>query len=149
VAQLRAGELVVGFAGELAPKVCERMGLPARTCAAEVDLDALVAAGTPVAKAPEVNTSPVAKEDVALIVAADVTAAAVADALRAGGGELLESVRLFDEYVGPQVGEGHRSLAFALRMRARGRTLTAEETTAVRVAAVAAAEQATGAVLRG
>lgn len=149
VAQLQAGEVIVGFAGELAPKVCERMGLPARTCAAEVDLDALVAAGTPVAKAPEVNTSPVAKEDVALIVAADVTAAAVADALRAGGGELLESVRLFDEYVGPQVGEGRRSLAFALRMRARGRTLTAEETTAVRVAAVAAAEQATGAVLRG
>jgi phenylalanyl-tRNA synthetase beta chain len=58
-------------------------------------------------------------------------------------------VRLFDVYAGPQVGAGRRSLAFALRLRAPDRTLTAEETAAVRDAAVAAAADRVGAVLRG
>jgi phenylalanyl-tRNA synthetase beta chain len=90
----------------------------------------------------------VAKEDVALVVAADVPAAAVEAALRAGAGELLESVRLFDVYTGEQVGEGKKSLAFALRFRAPDRTLTEAETSAVRDAAVARAAETTGAVQR-
>jgi len=77
-----------------------------------------------------------------------VTAQAVADALRAGAGELLESIRLFDVYTGPQVGEGKKSLAFALRFRAPDRTLTVEDASAARDAAVAAATAATGATLR-
>ena len=66
-----------------------------------------------------------------------------------GAGDLLESVRLFDVYTGPQLGPGRKSLAFALRMRAHDHTLTAEETAAVRDAAVAAAVERHGAVLRG
>ncbi len=79
----------------------------------------------------------------------DVPAADVGRALREGGGDLLEDVRLFDVYTGEQVGEGHRSLAFALRMRATARTLTADESAAVRTAAVALAAERYGAVLRG
>jgi phenylalanyl-tRNA synthetase beta chain len=140
---------LVGHAGELHPKVCEATGVPARTVAFEVDLDVLTAAaGTPVQARP-VSPQPVVKEDVALVVAADVPAAAVGRALREGGGELLEDVRLFDVYTGAQVGEGRKSLAFALRMRAPDRTLTAEESAAVRRAAVALAAERHGAVLRG
>jgi phenylalanyl-tRNA synthetase beta chain len=91
---------------------------------------------------------PVAKEDVALLVDADVPAAEVEAALRAGAGDLLESVRLFDVYTGPQVGEGKRSLAFALRFRAPDRTLTEGETGAARDAAVASAAERCGAVQR-
>jgi phenylalanyl-tRNA synthetase beta chain len=90
----------------------------------------------------------VAKEDVALVVDGSVPAATVEAALRSGAGPLLESVRLFDVYTGPQLGEGKKSLAFALRFRAPDRTLTAEETATARQAAVAAAAGA-GAVLRG
>jgi phenylalanyl-tRNA synthetase beta chain len=140
---------LVGHAGELHPQVCERLGLPARTVAFELDLDVLTAvAGTPVTAHP-VSPFPVVKEDVALVVPADVPAADVGRALREGGGDLLEDVRLFDVYTGEQVGEGHRSLAFALRMRAPDRTLTAEESAAVRTAAVALATERHGAVLRG
>jgi phenylalanyl-tRNA synthetase beta chain len=57
-------------------------------------------------------------------------------------------VRLFDVYTGEQIGEGKRSLAFALRFRAPDRTLTAAEATAARDAAVAAAVEAHGATLR-
>jgi len=91
---------------------------------------------------------PVAKEDIALIVADDIPAADVVETLVVGGGDLVESVRLFDEYAGEQVGEGNKSLAFALRFRAPDRTLTAEEVTAAREAAVAAAAEQHQAVLR-
>ncbi|GAB4069254.1 phenylalanine--tRNA ligase subunit beta [Angustibacter speluncae] len=140
---------LVGHAGELHPQVCERLGLPARSVAFEIDLDVLTAAaGAPVTAQP-VSAFPVVKEDVALVVADDVPAADVERALREGGGDLLEDVRLFDVYTGEQVGEGRRSLAFALRMRAPDRTLTADELAAVRGAAVAPAGERHGAVLRG
>ena len=55
---------------------------------------------------------------------------------------------VFDLYTGDQAGEGRKSLAFALRFRATDRTLTEEETTAARDAAVALAAERTGAVQR-
>jgi phenylalanyl-tRNA synthetase beta chain len=75
--------------------------------------------------------------------------AAVEAALRGGAGELLESIRLFDVYTGAQIGEGEKSLAYTLRFRAPDRTLTVEETTAARDAAVAEAATRFGARLRG
>ena len=89
-----------------------------------------------------------AKEDVALVVDADVPAASVEAALREGAGELLESVRLFDVYTGDQVGEGRKSLAFALRLRAHDRTLVEGEAATARDAAVALAAERTGATQR-
>jgi phenylalanyl-tRNA synthetase beta chain len=79
----------------------------------------------------------------------EVSAAELTATLREGAGELLESVRLFDVYTGAQIGEGRKSLAFALRFRAADRTLTDEEITAAREAAVALAAARHGAVLRG
>ena len=116
--------------------------------AAEIDLDALIAAAPATGEIPLVSGFPVAKEDVALVVAADVPAAAVERALRAGAGPLLESLTLFDVYTGPPVPPGHVSLAYALRFRAPDRTLTDAETAAARDAAVAAAAEQTGAVQR-
>ena len=148
-ARLELDGRVVGHAGELHPKVVTALGLPARTVAAEVDLDGLIAEAGGIRPAEPISTFPVAKEDVALVVDAAVPAGDVQHALAEGAGDLLESVRLFDVYTGPQVGEGRRSLAFALRFRAPNRTLTAEETADARDAAVAAARARTGATLRG
>jgi phenylalanyl-tRNA synthetase beta chain len=87
--------------------------------------------------------------DLALVVADDVPAAEVDAALRDGAGELLEGLRLFDVYTGAPVPAGSRSLAYALTLRAPDRTLTSEEATAVRDAAVTEAASRTGAALRG
>jgi phenylalanyl-tRNA synthetase beta chain len=87
--------------------------------------------------------------DVALVVPTDVPAGEVARTLRDSAGPLLESVRLFDLYADPErLGAGLRSLAFALRFRAPDRTLTIEEATAARDAAVAATVEEHGARLR-
>lgn len=140
---------IIGYAGELHPKVCDSWGLPPRACAFEFDLDAVIeAASTVVPRGPKFSSMPVAKEDIALVVAAQVPAADVKQALVRGAGELLESVRLFDIYQGPQVPEGSKSLAFSLRFRAPDRTLTVEELAAARESAIEAASIDCGASLR-
>ena len=68
--------------------------------------------------------------------------------LREGAGPLLESVRLFDVYTGEQIGEGRKSLAYAMRFRAPDRTLTDAEVAEAREAAVALAVERHGAVHR-
>ena len=141
---------LVGHAGELHPGVLVGLGLPPGTCAMEMELDLLEAhsAGS-IVSAPHISSYPVAKEDVSLIVADTVPAAVVTEALRVGGGELVESVRLFDVFTGEQVGDGNRSLAYALRFRASDRTLATDEVAAARDAAVAEAQRRTGAIQRG
>ena len=145
--RLSGTDVVVGHAGELHPRVSQAFGLPARSCAFEVDLDVLIAGAPTGGEVEPLSSYPVAKEDVALIVEEDVSVAVVASALRRGGGPLLESLHLFDIYRGPQIGDGHKSLAFALRFRAFGRTLTAVDAAAARDAAVAATAEL-GAVQR-
>jgi phenylalanyl-tRNA synthetase beta chain len=143
-------ERVVGHAGELHPRVLKALGLPERTCAMELDLDALEAVGDGAPQAPRISTFPVATQDVALVVDKPIPSAEVEAALREGAGELLEAVRLFDVYENAeQLGEGKKSLAYALRFRAGDRTLTVDEASAARDAAVALAGERTGAVLRG
>ncbi|MEU1279862.1 phenylalanine--tRNA ligase subunit beta [Streptomyces sp. NPDC005805] len=142
-------ETLVGHAGELHPRVVKALHLPERTCAMELELDLLEQAGGEAVEAPRISAFPVATQDVALVVADEVPAADVESALREGAGELLESIRLFDVFTGEQLGEGRKSLAYALRFRAPDRTLTVDEATAARDAAVALAAERTGAVLRG
>ncbi|HVV76644.1 MAG TPA: phenylalanine--tRNA ligase subunit beta [Mycobacteriales bacterium] len=139
---------LLGHAGELHPRAVEAFGLPPRTSAMELSLDVLLAAAAGVVAAPVVSAYPAATVDIAVTVDSTVPAADLEAALRAGAGELLEAIRLFDVYVGEQAGEGRKSMAYAVRLRAGDRTLTVEEVTAVRDAAVAEAAARVGAALR-
>ncbi|GAA3405657.1 phenylalanine--tRNA ligase subunit beta [Pseudarthrobacter polychromogenes] len=144
---LRNGE-VVGYAGELHPKLLAASDMPARSVALELNADALFDAAPDVIVARHISTFPVATQDVALVVPAEVPAADVLAALREGAGELLEDVALFDVYAGKGIEEGKKSLAFGLRFRANDRTLTADEASAARESAVALAAERFGAVQR-
>ncbi len=144
--ELPTGELV-GHAGELHPAVCAALELPPRTCAMELELDALPLPD--VVRGQHLSNYPPALIDVALLVDAQAPAGVVERALVEGAGDLLESVRLFDVYTGDKLGEGRKSLAYKLTFRAPDRTLTVEEAVAARDAAVAEAGRRVGAVLRG
>lgn len=147
-AALMVDGTLVGHAGELHPEVVTEFGLPDRTAAMELDLDLLAPTTELRTPAPRFSTYPVAKEDLALVVDRSVPSADVAAALLRGGGDLVESVRLFDVYTGEQIGAGKCSLAFALRLRADDHTLTPEEVALARDGAVSEAGRATGATLR-
>jgi len=144
---LRTGE-TIGYAGELHPKLLAASDMPARSVALELDADALFEAAPDVIVARHISTFPVATQDVALVVPADVPADDVLAALREGAGELLEDVALFDVYAGKGIEDGKKSLAFGLRFRAADRTLTADEASAAREGAVALAAERFGAVQR-
>ncbi|MDO5735752.1 MAG: phenylalanine--tRNA ligase subunit beta [Propionibacteriaceae bacterium] len=146
-AELSVDGTVLGYAGELHPEVIAAFALAPRTCAVEFTLTALLAAAPHGGTISALSAFPLAKEDVALIVDEHAAAADVQDALVEGAGELLEEIVLFDVYRGDQVGEGKKSLAFALRFRA-DRTLKDAETARARQAAVAAAAERFGAVQR-
>lgn len=144
---LRTGD-VVGYAGELHPKLLAAHDMPARSVALEINADALFEAAADVIVARHISTFPVATQDVALVVPQEVPADDVLAALREGAGELLEDVALFDVYAGKGIEHGKKSLAFGLRFRAADRTLTADEASAARENAVAMAASRFGAVQR-
>ena len=154
----RAGELrvltadgestVVGTAGELHPAVLKEFSLPARTAAFELDLEAVIAAAPSVVRAVPVPTYPPAKEDFAFVVEDSVPASAVEAAILVGAGDLAERVHLFDVFTGEQIGEGKKSLAYAVKLRSPEATLTAEQIGAARKGIIAAVESAVGGVLR-
>ena len=137
---------VIGHAGEIHPAVLERAGLPARLCAVEIDVDALPLRQS--LPSPKVSPFPAVLQDVNVVVAESVPAQAVQDALVEGAGELLESISLFDVFVGDQVGVGNKSLTFALTFRAPDRTLTEDDGSAAKMAAVQHAGDVVGARLR-
>ncbi len=145
-----AGAVVVGAVGEVDPDVVERFGLTGRVGWLEVDLGQVLDPRRVPRRSAEVilpTRFPSSDVDLAFAVADDVPAAAVAEALRAAGGALVESVALFDVFRGEALGPGRRSLAFRLRFSAPDRTLTDAEVGAVRQACIDAVA-ALGAQLR-
>ncbi|GAA1490343.1 phenylalanine--tRNA ligase subunit beta [Brachybacterium sacelli] len=154
----RAGELritgadgepaVIGHAGELHPAVVKEFALPARASALELDLEALIASAPGVVRAAPVSTYPLAKEDFAFVVEDSVPASAVEAAIVVGIGDLAEDVHLFDVYTGDQIGDGKKSLAFAVRLRSSEGTLSAEEIGEARARCIATVGTAVGGVLR-
>ncbi|MCP2369288.1 phenylalanyl-tRNA synthetase beta chain [Agromyces flavus] len=147
-AEVRVAGQVVGYAGELHPRLTAEADLPRVVAVAEVDLDAILALTDPSVEARPIGTLPAATQDLSLVVGADVPAARVAEAVREGAGELLEDLRLVDDYRGPGLPEGAKSLTFALRFRAADRTLTAAEASEAKLAGAALAAERTGAAIR-
>ena len=143
-----AAAVEVGYVGELLPTVAEASDLPGRVIVAELDLDLVLSLAGEKVVAASLSGFPAATQDVSLVLRAEVPAADAQAAIAEGAGELLEAVRLVDDYRGPGVPEGHKSLTFALRFRAADRTLTAAEASEAKLAGVAVASERFGATLR-
>jgi phenylalanyl-tRNA synthetase beta chain len=138
----KAAQSAEGWVGELHPAELE-----GAWGAFELDLDALATAMS-ARQFSEVSEYPELRQDLAFVVGEDTPAAELVAAIRAAGGELLRDVAVFDEYRGPQLGEGKRSLAFRLAFGSSERTLTDEDVAPVRAAIADAVGKQFGAVLR-
>jgi phenylalanyl-tRNA synthetase beta chain len=124
---LGGGEREIGWIGELHPLVARAWELDGPVAAFEVDFGAVAELAPPAARYRDVTSFPAVLQDIAVVVPEEVAAAEVEAAVRAGGGELLDRVAVFDLYHGEQVEEGSKSLALRLEFRASDRTLTDEE----------------------
>jgi phenylalanyl-tRNA synthetase beta chain len=121
-------ERKLGWLGELHPLVAREWDVPGPVAGFELDVEAVleVTAGRQDVYR-DVTSFPSVLQDFAVVVPEPVSAAELEEAVRAGGGELLASVEVFDLYRGEQAGEGNKSLALRLEFRAPDRTLTDEE----------------------
>jgi phenylalanyl-tRNA synthetase beta chain len=122
-----ADGLELGWFGELHPLVLREWELDGPVAAFDLDVDALLELAPEASTYSDVTSFPAVLQDIAVIVPEDVPAARLAEVVRAGAGELLVWLRVFDLYHGEQVGEGNKSLALRLEFRAPDRTLTDEE----------------------
>jgi phenylalanyl-tRNA synthetase beta chain len=141
------GTVVLGAVGEVDPAVAVHFGL-GRVGWLEVDLGQLATVDRRPAAARPISRFPSSDIDVALVVDDDVPVDRVADALAGAGGDVLESVVLFDVYRGDGVPAGRRSLAFRLRFSSLDRTLTDQDVGELRQRCIDAAQKAVGAILR-
>ncbi|MDQ4131007.1 MAG: phenylalanine--tRNA ligase subunit beta [Actinomycetota bacterium] len=143
--------LEVGIVGQLHPTEAAARDLPTPTVVAELLLEPLwqhlAHRSPPARQAPLLARHPAVGVDVAVVADEGVPHAAVEEAVRAGAGELLDGLWWFDEFRGPQLGEGKRSLAFHLRLQALDRQLTDADAEAV-IRAVATAVGEVGGSLR-
>jgi phenylalanyl-tRNA synthetase beta chain len=139
----------VGHVGELDAAVLRAAGVTAPAAALELRLDALWTASRRDRTFTPLSRFPSSGVDLAFVIAERVLAADVESTLREAAGDVLESLRVFDEFRGEALGEGRRSVAFALRFRAPDRTLTDAEVGELRRRAIDAVVAAHGAELRG
>ena len=147
----------LGVVGELDPHMVAQFGLlnpderPRRVGWLDLDIGALLDRDR-VPRLPEearpISKYPSSDIDLAFVVKDAVPAGSVERALGATGGDLLESVELFDVYRGPTVPEGSRSLAFRLRCRALDHTLTDQEIGELRSRCIRVVEEEYQASLR-
>src|SRR6056297_3274153 len=89
------------------------------------------------------------ERDFAFVVGSEVEALSVVNAAQGADKGLIESVTVFDEFVGGALGEGRKSLAISVRLQPTDRTLTEDEIEAVAAKIVEKVGKATGGVLRG
>lgn len=148
-AVLDLGGVEVGVVGQLHPHTADERDLPEPVIVGEILLDPLLALakGEPL-ESRAIPTHPAMSVDVAVVADEDIPWARVAEALRAGAGELLDDLRLFDTYRGDQVGAGRRSLAARLRLQDPDRQLTGEDEQHVLAAITAQLDTLDGAELR-
>ncbi len=140
---------VLGALGEVDPSAVAAYGLTGRIGVVAVELEPVVAAPRRDSQARPISRFPSSDFDLAFAVDEGVPAADVAGTLRAAGGELAESVALFDVYRGPAIADGRRSLAYRVRLRALDHTLTDAEVVAVREPMIDAVVRGHSAELRG
>ncbi|MDD4752112.1 MAG: phenylalanine--tRNA ligase subunit beta [Desulfitobacteriaceae bacterium] len=132
----RAGSIhvnncLVGYIGEIHPRVQDNYDLEEKTCIMQIDLAPLADASPNVVRYIPFGKFPSVQRDMALLVPESLAAEEVSAMIRAKGGEILTGVSLFDVYKGAQVPEGYKSLAYSLSFQAVDRTLTDEEVTRV------------------
>jgi phenylalanyl-tRNA synthetase beta chain len=139
----KAATVGSGLVGQLHPAVLDGVW-----GAFELDLGKLLEESREERRYTDVASFPAVRQDLAFAVPEEVTAAELANAAREAAGPELHDIRPFDVYRGEQVGEGRKSVAFAVSFQSPERTLTDEDAAELREKIVTALRERFGAELR-
>ena len=147
-AGIMAGEQYIGVVGQIHPAVAANYGVDAELYCAELSVEALLAARGADPEYAPLPRFPAVTRDIAVVCDEDITVGALENAIRRGAKGLLKDVALFDIYRGSNIGEGKKSVAFNLTLRADDRSLTGEEADEDVKSILETLEKDCGAVLR-
>ena len=147
-AEIRVKEGRLCIFGEAHPAVLENYDLLQKAYLFEVDFDKLVTVARTVKEFEPISIYPSVNRDLAIVLDAEISSSLPAEVIRSTGGELVRSLRLFDLYTGEQVGEGKKSLAFAIEYHSKTETLTDEIVDKAHGEIVRQLKRELGAVLR-
>ena len=113
----------LGEIGEIHPIVVKNYELPKRCYVCQLNFAALYDCASLDNKFTDLPKFPASNRDLAILLKADIPAAAIETIIRNNSGDILESIDLFDVYTGAQIPDGYKSLAYALNFRHHERTL--------------------------
>jgi len=116
----RNGQLV-GYIGALHPEAERKLGIKGKAYLFEIELAAFGEKHLVLAQ--EVSKYPANRRDLAIVVKSDVRFSDILATIRKVGGNQLVDLKLFDVYTGQGVAEGMKSLAIALTLQDKTRTL--------------------------
>ncbi len=144
-------KLVVGWFGQLHPSVCDALDADGPIVAFEIVLDAVPAPKARPTKAraklERSDFMPV-ERDLAFVVAEGARAGDILKAAQSAERMLISNIDVFDVYQGKGLPEGTKSIAIAVTLQPRERTLTDAEIEAAVARIVAEVSRKTGATLR-
>ena len=138
----------VGYLGQIHPLVAANYDMDAEVYCAEIDFNKLFTLQLPEPTYTPLPKYPAVTRDIAIVCDECVTVGQAQDVIVNAGGKLLRSVRLFDIYRGANLGDGKKSLAFSLTLRADDRTLTDEDSEGTIGKILTALKDSLGAILR-
>ena len=130
-ADIRIGDTVVGYLGEIHPEVADNYDIGTKVYVAVLDMEELANQASFDVKYTGVAKFPAVTRDISLVMKKSVLAGEVEEVIRKNGGKLLEAYKLFDIYEGENVAADEKSLAYSIRFRASDRTLEEKDVTAV------------------
>ena len=121
---------VIGYLGEVHPKVCSNYNMKCRAYVAVLDMPAIVPLTGFEHKFEGIAKFPAVTRDISMVVPKGVLAGDIEKMIRQRGGKILENIKLFDLYEGDQVKAGHKSIAYSLSFRHKEKTLSDDEVNA-------------------
>lgn len=139
---------LVGYFGEINPKVLEKFDIKDKVCVAEIDYDALMNEYNDAYNFVPIPKFPVVERDIAVLVDESITAREILDSVNSAGGKMLISAEIFDVYRGKGIDNGKKSIAVSMRFGMQDRTLVDDEISARVEKIVRKLEGQLGAALR-
>ncbi|MBQ7153606.1 MAG: phenylalanine--tRNA ligase subunit beta [Clostridia bacterium] len=118
----------LGRFGQIHPLTAANFGLPVPVYVADIDFDGLFELSGSTILYKSLPKYPASARDFAFVCDEDLEVGTIDEVIARAGGKLIEDIHLFDIYRGPQLGEGKKSIAIRVTLRAPDHTLTVEET---------------------
>ncbi len=147
-AEVRAGDVRLGTVGELHPRAAKKLDAPGGIYLFQLEVEALQRAARLVPKAVPLAPYPAVLRDVALVVPLELSQDSIRRVILEVGAPLIEEATLFDVYSGEQIAAGRKNVAYALKYRAKDRTLTDDEVKQAHEMIVVEVKRRVGADLR-